>query len=179
MQGQMGFVADPSVFAAFALLPKFCVFHLFCSSRLLLSEVTLRSDWAWAKKAKDAMNQTGGGAVKFDYFDQMDDVLRNDPSVRPPVLISSLGGDVTAGSDDDNDSGWSSDTTQPMDAVPPPKGKLEKKSHKVVAKRPKRKRNRSNVYEGFSEMQKTLVERLDKMDASRKKEREEEAKKSR
>eukprot|EP01116_Phalansterium_solitarium_P015884 TRINITY_DN355_c1_g3_i4.p1 TRINITY_DN355_c1_g3~~TRINITY_DN355_c1_g3_i4.p1 ORF type:complete len:146 (+),score=16.73 TRINITY_DN355_c1_g3_i4:318-755(+) len=95
------------------------------------------------------MNQTGGGAVKFDYFDQMDDVLRNDPSVRPPVLISSLGGDVTAGSDDDNDSGWSSDTTQPMDAVPPPKGKLEKKSHKVVAKRPKRKRNRSNVYEGF------------------------------
>ncbi|KAK7478809.1 hypothetical protein BaRGS_00029908 [Batillaria attramentaria] len=69
------------------------------------------------KIIKDKNAWTGHGRSSWVYFDLMDDILRTDPAIIPPVTVSSLGG-VTVAADSNTQA-----STSPAGATsPPPRG---------------------------------------------------------
>jgi len=57
-----------------------------------LAESSLCSNVFRYKIIKDKNGRTGHGRSSWVYFDVMDEMMRGDPAITPPVTISSLGG---------------------------------------------------------------------------------------
>ncbi|KAK7502567.1 hypothetical protein BaRGS_00006142 [Batillaria attramentaria] len=68
------------------------------------------------KIIKDKNARTGRGRSSWVYFDLMDDTLRADPAIIPPVTVSSLGG-VTVATDSNT---ARAPTSPPPSGTPPP-----------------------------------------------------------